>query len=71
MPKSEIEFKNNGDFVEMWWQEDKDPFDDVLVGCLRRDDDGYYRFQPASKSVLTCEHLRVLAAKCSQLNVRG
>ena len=71
MLKSEIDFKSSGDLVEIWWESDRPPFDDVLMGCLRKDDDGYYRFYPASKSALTSKHLRILAAKCSELNVLG
>jgi hypothetical protein len=69
MLKSEIEFKDNGEFVSMWWESDSPPFDDRLMGCLRRDKDGFYRFHPARKVVLTCKHLRTLAKKCSDLNM--
>ena len=68
MLKSEIEFKDNKDFVEMWWEQDTPPFNDKLIGCLRKSDDNYYRFHPARKVVMTCKHLRVLAEKISKLN---
>lgn len=68
MLNSEIEFKGNKDFIEMWWEQDLPPFNDKLIGCLRKGDDGYYRFHPARKTVMTCKHLRVLAKKVSELN---
>ncbi|MFT6988175.1 MAG: hypothetical protein ACJASL_000135 [Paraglaciecola sp.] len=68
MLNAEIEFKVNTDFIEMWWESDTGPFEDKLMGCLRKGEDGYYRFHTARKAILTCKHLRVLAKKCSDLN---
>jgi hypothetical protein len=68
MLNAEIEFKDNTDFIEMWWESDSAPFEDKLMGCLRKGEDGHYRFHPARKVILTCKHLRVLAQKCSDLN---
>jgi hypothetical protein len=65
----DIEFKFNGDFVEMWWEDDMPPFDGKLMGCIRRGDDNYYRFHPARKTVMNCKCLRVLAKKVSDLNM--
>jgi hypothetical protein len=36
MLSKEIEFKDNGEFVEMWFENDTPPFDDVLAGAFRR-----------------------------------
>jgi hypothetical protein len=69
MLNSEIEFKENGEFIEMWWEQDAPPFDDRLMGCIRKGDDGY-RFHPARKAVLTVKHLRFLIKKCSGLNYK-
>ena len=69
MLKSEVEFKLDGDFYSVWYENDKPPFDDVLMGALRKDSDGYFRFHPARKALMTCKHLRVLAAKVSELNL--
>ena len=68
MLKSGIEFKDNKDFIEVWWEQDTSPFNDKLIGCLHKGEDGYYRFHPARKSVMTCKHLRVLSEKVSELN---
>ena len=68
MLQSEIEFKDNGEFVEMWFEDDRPPFKDVLAGAFRKDEEGYFRFHPARKVVMTCKHLRIAAQKASELN---
>ena len=68
MMDREIEFKDNGDFVEMWWEDDRPPFNDKILGCIRKGEDGFFRFHPARKVVMNCRCLRELAAKVSQLN---
>ena len=67
MLKREIEFKNNGEFIEMWFEDDRAPFKDVFAGTFRKDDEGYYRFHPR-KVVMTCKHLRMAAKKAGELN---
>lgn len=68
MLKSEVEFKQEDCFVSVWYENDRPPFDDVLMGALRKDDEGYYRFHPSRKAVMTCKHLRLVASKASELN---
>lgn len=71
MLNSEIEFKDNSDFIEVWWECDQAPFDDKLIGYIRKGGDGFYRFHPARKAIMTCKHLRVLAKKISDLNTQS
>ncbi len=68
MLKSEIEFKQEDAFISVWYENDRPPFDDRLMGALRKDDDGYYRFHPARKVVMTCKHFRIVGNKISELN---
>ena len=68
MLKSEVEIKDEDGFMSVWYEDDKPPFDDKIMGALRKDDDGYYRFHPARKAVMTCKHFRVVSAKIAELN---
>ena len=68
MLKSEVEFENVGDFFAVYYEDDKPPFNDRLMGALRKDEDGYYRFHPVRGAVMTCKHFRVLVDKISELN---
>ena len=52
----------------MWFEDDRAPFKDVFAGAFRKDDEGYYRFHPARKVVMTFKHLRMAAEKTSELN---
>jgi hypothetical protein len=66
--KSQIEFKQEDGFFSVWQENDKPPFDDMLMGALRKDCDGYYEFHPARKIIMTCKLCRTIAAKLSELN---
>ena len=68
---SEIEFKQEDDFVSVWYEDDKPPFRDMLMGALRKDNDGYYRFHPARKAIMTCKHFRIVGQKISELNIEA
>ena len=68
MLKSEIEFRNEGGFISVWYEDDKPPFKARLMGALRKDEDYFYRFHPARKAVMTCKHFRVVGEKISELN---
>jgi hypothetical protein len=69
MMESEICFvkQDNGN-VEIWYENDQPPFDDKLMGVLREDTEGYYRFHPARVVVMTCKHFRVVGKYLSELN---
>lgn len=71
MLNTEIEFKENGNSIAVWWEQDTPPFKDKLIGAVRKGDDGYYRFHPARDAVMHCKILRVLAEKVSNLNIEG
>lgn len=61
-----FEYKYNGEFYEVW---DDYWFDkEILVGALRKNDEGYYQFHPGRKVVLSCKMLRDIAEKLSELN---
>lgn len=66
--KQIIEFRNCGEIIEMWTENDAPPFNDYVVGEFKRDDEGYYRFHPSATVVMTCKHLREAAKKASFLN---
>ena len=68
MLHSEITFTKEEDLIAVWYEEDKPPFEDKLMGSLRKDEDGYYRFHPARKVIMTCKHFRVVGEKISSLN---
>jgi len=64
-----IEFKDNGEFIEVYSESDKPPFNDILLGAIRKNEDGYYVFHVARKVILYVCHLRRLAAHISELNI--
>jgi hypothetical protein len=68
MLKSEVEFRNEDGFISVWYEDDRPPFKDMIMGALRKDDEGYYRFHSARKAVMTCKHLRVVMYKIAELN---
>jgi hypothetical protein len=68
MLKSEVEFRNEDGFISVWYEDDRPPFKDMIMGAIRKDNEGYYRFHPARKAVMTCKHLRVVMYKIAELN---
>jgi hypothetical protein len=68
MLKSEVEFRNEDCFISVWYEDDRPPFKDMIMGAIRKDNEGYYRFHPARKAVMTCKHLRVVMYKIAELN---
>ena len=68
MLSTEIEFKDNKEFIEVWYEDDRPPFRDVLMGALRKDGEGYYRFHAGRNVVMTCKHFRVVGKKIGDLN---
>lgn len=68
MLEAEIEFKEEDGVLSVWYEDDRAPFTDRLMGALRKDDEGYYRFHPARKAVMTCKHFRIVGKKISELN---
>ena len=61
--KDSIEFKDECGFMSVWYENDR------LMGSLRKDDDGFYRFHPNRGAVMIQKHLRVVGDKMSGLNV--
>jgi hypothetical protein len=64
---SEVEFKEEDGFISVWYEDDRAPFEDKIMGTLRKDDEGFYRFHPG-KVVMTCKHCRMVMYQLSVLN---
>ena len=67
----EIEFKDLSGRIIMQVERDSAPFDEYILGVIKKDDLGYYRFAPNPGVIMTCKHLRVAAKKVSELNTSG
>lgn len=65
---SEIEFREENDCISVWYEDDRPPFKDCLMGELWKDNEGYYRFHPDEDAVMTQKHFRTVGRKISQLN---
>jgi hypothetical protein len=44
--------------------------EDITVGVIGKDDDGYWRFVPGDHR-MTCSQLKQLSIKLSELNIQG
>jgi len=68
MLDSTIEFKEEDGFISVWYEDDRAPFKDRLMGALREDGEGYYRFHPARGAIMIYKHFRVVGKKIGELN---
>ena len=65
-----MEFKNNGEFIEVY---DYCYYkgDDILFGSIRKGEDNHSVFHPARKVILTFKHLKLIAKEISRLNINA
>lgn len=63
-----IEFKGNGEIIEMWVQREDAPYDEYIIAIIKKGDDGYSRFYPKDGVVMIQKYLREAADEISKLN---
>lgn len=66
--RREVEFRQNGEQIDMWVERDCAPFDDYICGVLRKDVEGFFRFNPNAGVVMHCKLLQEVAAAVGGLN---
>lgn len=68
MLKASVEFRDGKECISVFYENDEPPFDDRLMGVLRKDNEGFYRFHPARKAIMTVRHFRIVMSKMAELN---
>jgi hypothetical protein len=63
-----MEFKDKGEFIEVWGWDAFRGNDDCLFGAIRKGEDGYHWFHPARRAVMSFRMMRDIAKKLSELN---
>lgn len=64
-----INFKDNGEFIEVYGWNPSIGEDDFLFGALRKCEEGYYWFHPARKVVLCFGGMKEICDKLGRLNM--
>lgn len=66
-----MEFKDNGEFIEVWGLDAFWGDDDCLFGAIRKYSDGNYWFHPARRLTMSATIMREISKKLSELNSKG
>lgn len=62
-----IDYEEKEDCI-VCWSYDFEKSDDVILGAIRKDYEGYWVFHPARKVTLNCGQLKRLCKKLSDMN---
>ena len=66
--ENSIEFVDLDGFIQVWYENDVSPFEDRIMGAIRKDEEGYHRFRPVNGIDMTCRMLRVVSVELDRLN---
>lgn len=65
-----MEFKDNGEFIEVWEWEPIKGDDYYLFGAIRKDADGYHWFHPV-RVMMSSIIMHDISKKLSELNLKN
>ena len=64
----QVEFSEKEQIIEVLYEDDRPPFKKKLMGVLKKDDEGFFRFHPNGNAVMIQKHFRIIGKKISELN---
>lgn len=66
-----MEFKDNGEFIEVRGLDAFIGDDDCLFGAIRKNSGGYHWFHPARRVMMNYRIMREISKKLSELNSKN